>query len=115
MHLRNLEGTEDFHVPRSTGKALLETGKFVEVLPAPPPPPEPTKWHVMYRLGLAPMLVASCPNCKTQMQAEGPSAGMQRFYHVCFGGPENAPAQVIAEFNARCDESLKYAKRNRKG
>jgi hypothetical protein len=34
MHLRNLDNTEDFHVPRSTGRALLETGKFVEVLPA---------------------------------------------------------------------------------
>ena len=111
MHLRNADNTEHFHVPRSTGRALLETGKFVEVLPAPPPPPQDTKWSVMYRPGLAPMLVANCPNCRAHMETEGPGAGMQRLYHVCFGGPENAPAEVIEEYNRQFDCHKKHRRR----
>jgi len=94
---------------------LLETGRFVEILPAPPPPPEPTKWLVAYRIGLAPMLVGTCPNCKSQMRAEGPSAGIQKLFHPCFGGPENAPFEVIEEYNARFEQHKKWLKdpRNR--
>ena len=102
MHLRNLEGTEDFHVPTSTGKALLETGKFVEIKPTSDPPKQETQWTIIHRTEGSPILRAYCPNCKAEATAAGERAPYTKLFHVCFGAPESCPYEITREyFDAR--------------
>ena len=100
MHLRNLDGTEEFHVPREAGKAFLATGNFTEVK-AEPAPKQETRWRIIHRVGGPPVIRAECPNCKSDTMASGPRAPYNKLFHACNGGPEACPYELATEyFNA---------------
>jgi len=97
MHLRTLDGTDEFHCDRVEGRRWLLTGKFVEVKPVETPK-EDTKWSIEYAAEEPPIIRAFCPNCKNTMSASGPRAPYSKFFHICFGGPDSCPYELASEY-----------------
>lgn len=124
MLLRNVENTEQYHVPTGVGRLLVDRGLAVEVKPEPKPL-APTRWIATFGSSsniYPPIIKVSCPNCNQSSYAEsvhGTAHEAITFRHVCGPAetcPDDVADQYIEMFKTwrQNDKAARAAARNRR-